>query len=217
MYNFKPILVSRIWKDIYYFHCFIFKIVLCKWWIKKFKQNNNTDLCWVLVWVVIQGDPILDLSMLQFLKLPSLFTAWLIWTFHTKSHNMKALAILSHLWSPFLPLTYLYGNKWMFVGLCAAFWSIFLRRTPSLSWVKNSPQITHTNHMTMTTSGWIWSWPDYCKTKENVNIILLDLCLFAFYFSTCQWVHMAMAINRPDILLMYYSDEKHLQNYSCLI
>ncbi len=25
------------------------------------------------------------------------------------------------------------------------------------------------------------SWPDYCKTKENVNIMLLDLCLLTFY------------------------------------
>ncbi len=39
------------------------------------------------------------------LKLPSLFTAWLFWTFHNKSHNMKALVILSHSWSQFLPLT----------------------------------------------------------------------------------------------------------------
>ncbi len=28
---------------------------------------------------------------------------------------------------------------------------------------------------------------------------------------------MALAINRPDILLMHDSDEKHFQNYSCLI
>ncbi len=32
-----------------------------------------------------------------------------------------------------------------FVGLSAAFWSTF--------WEKNFPQITHANHMTMTTSG----------------------------------------------------------------
>ncbi len=60
-----------------------------------------------------------------------------------------------------------------FVGLCTAFWSIFLR--------KNRSQITHANHMTMTTSEQILSWPDYHKTKENVNIKLLDLCLFIFY------------------------------------
>ncbi len=46
-----------------------------------------------------------------YLKLPSLFTAWPFWTFHTKSHNMKALVILSHSWSPFLPLTCLYGKR----------------------------------------------------------------------------------------------------------
>ncbi len=59
------------------------------------------------------------------------------------------------------------------MGLCAAFWSIFLR--------KNSSKIIHANHMTMTTSGQILPWPDYRKTKENVNITLLDLCLFTFY------------------------------------
>ncbi len=50
------------------------------------------------------------LSHIIRLKLPSLFAAWLFWTFHTKSHNMKALVILSHSWSPFLPLTCLYGK-----------------------------------------------------------------------------------------------------------
>ncbi len=34
------------------------------------------------------------------LKLPSLFAAWFFWTIHNKSHNMKALVILSHSWSP---------------------------------------------------------------------------------------------------------------------
>ncbi len=34
--------------------------------------------------------------------------------------------------------------KLTFVGLCAAFWSIFAQ--------KNFPQIIHTNHMTMTTT-----------------------------------------------------------------
>ncbi len=56
----------------------------------------------------------------QCLKLPSLFAAWLFWTFHNKSHNMKGLVILSHLWSPFLPFICLYG-KITFVRLCAAF------------------------------------------------------------------------------------------------
>ncbi len=119
-----------------------------------------------------------------FLKLPSLFIAWLFWTFHTKANNMKALIILSHSWSPFLSLTCLYG-KWGFVGLCVAFCGIFLRKKPS--------QLTHSNHMTMTISGQILSSPDYRKTKENVNITLLDLCLFTFYSvhaneSTWHWL-----------------------------
>ncbi len=100
------------------------------------------------------------------LKLPSLFAAWLFWTLHNKSHNMKALVILSHSWSPFLLHTYLYGKNELL-------WVSFLR--------KKSPQIIHANHMTMTTSRKLWPWPDYCKTKENVNMKLLDLCLFTFY------------------------------------
>ncbi len=44
--------------------------------------------------------------------------------------------------------TYLFiWKKLTFVGLCEAFWSIFLR--------KISSQINHANHMTMTTSGQI--------------------------------------------------------------
>ncbi len=70
--------------------------------------------------------------------------------------------------------TYLFiSNKWMFVGLCAALCSIFLK--------KNSSQITHVNHMTMTTSGQILSWPDYHKTKENVKPTLLDLYIYILY------------------------------------
>ncbi len=77
------------------------------------------------------------------LKLPSLFAAWLFWAFHAKSHNMKAFVILSHSWLPFLTLTSLYEKKRTFVGLYVAFRSIF--------WRKNSPQITHANHMIMPT------------------------------------------------------------------
>ncbi len=43
-----------------------------------------------------------------YLKLHSLFAAWLFWTVHTKSHNMKALVILSHnhhLLGPMTPYT----------------------------------------------------------------------------------------------------------------
>ncbi len=61
------------------------------------------------------------------LKLPSLFTAWRFWTFHTKSHNMKALVILSHWWSPFLPLTCLYG-KMNFCGSLCGLLDYFLEK-----------------------------------------------------------------------------------------
>ncbi len=44
---------------------------------------------------------------------------------HTKSHNMKALVIPSHSWSPLLPLSCFYEQKWTFLGLCKAIWSIF--------------------------------------------------------------------------------------------
>ncbi len=46
---------------------------------------------------------------------------------------------------------------------------------------QNSFQITHANHMIMTTSGQILSWPDYRKIKENVNITLLDCLHFTQY------------------------------------
>ncbi len=82
--------------------------------------------------------------------------------------------------------TYLFiWKKISFVAVCAAVWSISLRKKPD--------QITHANYMTMSTSGQILSWPDYLKTKENVNIMLVDLCLFTFYSvhaneSTWHWL-----------------------------
>ncbi len=42
------------------------------------------------------------------------------------------------------------------------------------------------NRMTMPTSGQILSWPDYHKTKENVNVKLLDLVFVYMLLSTCQ-------------------------------
>ncbi len=81
--------------------------------------------------VVPRGYTLSGITYIQRLKLPSRFTAWHFWTFHNKSCNMKALVILSHSWSPFLPLTCLYGKKWTFLGLCLASWSI--------SATKNSP------------------------------------------------------------------------------
>ncbi len=79
--------------------------------------------------------PIYHFDNWCYLKLPSLYGAWLFWTFHTKSHNMKALVILNHSWSLFLPLHCLYGKDellWVSVQPSGVF-----------SWENKSPQITH--------------------------------------------------------------------------
>ncbi len=98
-------------------------------------------------------------------KLPSQLTAWLFYSFHTKSDNMKALVILSHSWSPFLLLTCLYGKN-------------------ELLRVSARP------------SG-VFSW-DKRKCEHN----LFQLVFVYILLSTSQWVHMALAIKRPDNLLM---------------
>ncbi len=121
------------------------------------------------------------------LKLLSLFAAWLFWTFHIKFDNIKVLIILRHSWSSFLPLTNLYGIRY-------------------ISSYHSSPRFPMQIE---------WPWPPVgrfshgliikLKTKENVNIKLFDLCeslIVYILHTTCQWVHMALAINRPDILLM---------------
>ncbi len=56
--------------------------------------------------------------------------------------------------------------------------------------------------MTMTTCGQIMPWPDYLKTKENVNIKLRDLCetlIVYILLSTFQLVHMLLTVNTPDV------------------
>ncbi len=76
------------------------------------------------------------------LKLPSVFAAWLFWTFHNKSHNMKALVILSHSWSSFLPLTCLYGKNEPL--------RVSVQPSEVFSWEKTSPRLP----MQIT-----WPWP----------------------------------------------------------
>ncbi len=67
------------------------------------------------------------------LKLHSLFAALHFWTFHTKSHNMKALVILSHSWSQCLPLTCLYGkNELLWVSV---------QPSEVFSWDKTPPRL----------------------------------------------------------------------------
>ncbi len=81
------------------------------------------------------------------LNLPFLFAAGPFWTFHNKSDNMKALVILSHSWSQFLLPTCLYG-KYELVWVSVQPSGVF-------SHEKNTSQITHANHMIMTTIGQI--------------------------------------------------------------
>ncbi len=79
------------------------------------------------------------------LKLPSLFAAWIFWTFHNESHNMKALVILSHSWSLFLPLVCM--EKINFCGSLCGILEYFLEKN-----------LLPDYHMTMTTNGQIWWW-----------------------------------------------------------
>ncbi len=58
------------------------------------------------------------------------------------------------------PTYLLIWKRFTFVGLCVAFWGIFTRQI--------FPQITHANHMTMTTN-------DYLKTKGNMNIKFINV------------------------------------------
>ncbi len=59
---------------------------------------------------------------------------------------------------------FIWEKKRTFVGLCAATWSIFMIK-------KTSPRLP---------------MPDYCKTKENVNIKFVRLAFVYILLSTCQ-------------------------------
>ncbi len=133
---------------------------------------------------------------LCYLKLSSLFMPWLFWTIQNKSHNVKALGHFMSLMITISPTYLLIWKKRTFVGLCAAFWSIFT--------AKCSPLITHLNHMTMTTCWQISLWPDYSMTKKSDHKVVrlvweFDCLHFTQYMPR---VHIALTINWHDILLM---------------
>ncbi len=101
-------------------------------------------------------------------------------TLHNKSHNMKALVILSHWWSPFLPLTCLYGkNEILWVSVWPS--GIFLQE-------KTHPRLP----MQIT-------WPRLPVGRFSHGLInirqmkmLLDFCeslIVYILLSTYQWVH----------------------------
>ncbi len=158
---------------------------------------------WMSPYIIIQPDntlylmysPLLDqLLDNEVLKLPSLFAAWLIWIFHTKSHNMKALVILSHSWSPFLPPTCLRG---IIERLWVSVWPsgfIFVRKKLPSDYPCKSHDHAHQWAVL------VMAWLLYDKRKCEHNIVRL-VCVYILR-SACQWVHMALAIKRPDILLM---------------
>ncbi len=146
------------------------------------------------VWTIFVMNHRVSIYQITTLKLPSLFTAWLFWTFYIKSHNMKAL---SHSWSPFLPLIPTYSFIWKnehSVGLCAAFWSIFLRN-------KLHPEYScQTRDHDHQWADLVMAWLLWDKRKCEHN----DVKLESVYILLSKWqcVHIALAINRPDILLM---------------
>ncbi len=126
------------------------------------------------------------------LKLPSLFDACLFWTFHNKSHNMKALIILSHSWSPFLPLVYM--DKMNFCWSLCGLLEYFLEKKLSSDYPCKSHDYDHQWSVLVMA----WLLKDTRKCERNV----VRLVIVYILLSTCQWVHMALAIKRPDILLM---------------
>ncbi len=115
-------------------------------------------------------------------------------TFHAKSHNMKALVILSHSWSPFLPLTFWY---WKNELLCVS-----VRSSGVFSWEKTPTRFP----MQIT-----WQWPPvdrFCHglvavRQKNVNITLLDFCLFTQYMPVSQLgIEYKQTWYPPDVKLL---------------
>ncbi len=93
-----------------------------KWSVVHFLYTQMVDINWLngqLTQTTRTTSKHQRLGLYRKLKLPSLLAAWLFWTFHTISHNMKALVILSHSWSPFLPPTCLYGKMNFYGSLCS--------------------------------------------------------------------------------------------------
>ncbi len=65
------------------------------------------------------------------LKLPSLFVAWLFWTFHNKSHNMKALVILKSFMITISPAYLFIWKKMNLRGsLCSLLEYFLKKKTP---------------------------------------------------------------------------------------
>ncbi len=104
------------------------RIVLHSCWC--YQGFNSSECAWLMVFRCYGNCLYIWLSTL---KLPSV-CCMIFLKFSNKSHNMKALIIiLSHSWSPFFLLTYLYAENELLLGPCVSFWGIFIR--------KNSPRL----------------------------------------------------------------------------
>ncbi len=126
------------------------------------------------------------------LKLPSLFASWLFWTFHNKSHNMKALVILNPFMITIFPTFLLIWKKMK--CLCVALCSIFSRKKLSPDYICKSRD--HDYRWTDLVMAWLPEDKRKCEHKV-VRFVFVYILL-----GTCQWVHIALAMHRPDILLV---------------
>ncbi len=127
------------------------------------------------------------------LKLPSLFAARRFWTFQYKLHNMRALVILSQHDHHFSHLL-VFMTKWTFVGPCELFWSIFVRKLPTVHHFNIGAHIGIWAQISRNTLLYL------TRLKRGSPILLLMLI--------SVWLTVSIAFN---------SDENVLLNYSCLI
>ncbi len=133
-------------------------------------------------------------AFVYILKLPSLFAARLFWTFHNKLHNMKVLVILSHHDHHFSYL--LIFMKQM--NFCGSLWALLEyfreKKLPTAHCFNIGAHIGICGQISRNTVLYLPS------LKMESPILLLMLI--------SAWLTVSRAFN---------SDEKHLQNYSCLI
>ncbi len=86
--------------------------------------------------------------------------------FHTKSHNMKALIILSYSWSPFLKHTCLYGKVNFYGSLCSLLKYFLENKLPSCYLCKS-----HDHDQQW--ADFVMAWLPYNKRKCEHNIVKL--------------------------------------------
>ncbi len=130
--------------QIHFNHFSAYRIMMCdnrlliaiidvsQWQVKELIMVNNVAPCYAFHNRIVLLNKLLPkvflfnqwvMSLLDtwyilycvYLKLPSMFAAWVFWTFHTKSHNMKALVIHDHHFSHLL--VYMEKNELLWVSV----------------------------------------------------------------------------------------------------